>query len=985
MSDVFVSYSRRDKGFVLRLHEELTRRGKDVWVDWEDIPPTAEWFDEIRRGIDAADGFVYVVSPDSVASDVCRQEIDYAAARGKRVIPILHRELPGAAEVPELAAAHNWIFFRDEDPFDEATDTLVRAMETDLEHTHAHTAWLQAAVDWERHDRDRSRLVRGRELDAGEAWLAASPGKQPEPTALQRDFLLASRRAAGRRQRMLVGGVSVALAVAIALAVVALVQRSNAVTQQRAALASALAANAKLVEETDPELGVLLAVEGARVSPGERTTETLREQLLASHLRRTWEGHGENVRQVAFSPDGSVAAGTTSDDTTRLQDVATGEEIATLDTPGTAGQVAFAPRGGLLATGGLEVALWDARTGELVRKLETPGALDVAFSADGGRLVTAGTLGDVTVWDTRSGRRLRVLRGHRGPVLSVDVTARGDRVVSGGSDGTMRVFDVRAGTERWSSRVPGRFVADVAFSPDGRLVRVVPAQSVGRVLAADDGREVLRTPDAGGASAFSPDSEELAAAAVGNLVNVYDIASGRVKTSLVGHSALVKSVAYTPLGDLVTTSGDRTARLWEGIGGREIRRFAGHRGDVGTAAVSADGSRLLTGAEDGTMRLWAAAEQPVRRIDPDEGLVSVTVSRDGRRAVAGGGEGTVRAFALDDGRELWAAGPRSAAIAGTGLNADGSLVIDLAAGEGSPARLTVSDAANGRELAAPSPPEGEVTAAAFDEGGGRLLVGGDRGTAAIADARTGRELAVLDGPRPPVVEAGFSPDGDLALTGHADGIVALWDAASGRQLRTLPTAGATVLAAAFGPDGGLLATASGAEGVEQYTERGTLEVWDTRTGRRLHTLAGHALGVTSISFAREGDLMATGSLDGTVRIWSTVTWRPLHELDHAAPEVRGVAEVHVSFSEDGRILLAHGGLKARAWEAATGLRVFSDDMAAAAAMGENARDIVTLQSALDVFACELCGDREELLDLAERRVSRELTPEERERYLGDDA
>jgi len=48
VADVFISYSRRDKEFVARLHEALDSHGKQAWVDWEDIPPSAEWLREIH-------------------------------------------------------------------------------------------------------------------------------------------------------------------------------------------------------------------------------------------------------------------------------------------------------------------------------------------------------------------------------------------------------------------------------------------------------------------------------------------------------------------------------------------------------------------------------------------------------------------------------------------------------------------------------------------------------------------------------------------------------------------------------------------------------------------------------------------------------------------------------------------------------------------------------------------------------------------------
>ena len=103
MSEVFISYSRKDIGPVRRMHAALAARERQTWVDWEGIPPTAEWMQEIRGAIDAAQAFAFVLSPDSLASRVCREELEHAVAQGKRLIPVVCRDVV-ASEVPEALA-----------------------------------------------------------------------------------------------------------------------------------------------------------------------------------------------------------------------------------------------------------------------------------------------------------------------------------------------------------------------------------------------------------------------------------------------------------------------------------------------------------------------------------------------------------------------------------------------------------------------------------------------------------------------------------------------------------------------------------------------------------------------------------------------------------------------------------------------------------------------------------------------------------------
>ncbi|WNZ45770.1 toll/interleukin-1 receptor domain-containing protein [Leptolyngbya boryana CZ1] len=92
MTDVFISYSRKDKLFVERLHNALKDQGRETWVDWQDIPLTADWWQEIERGIEGTATFVFILSPDSIASEVCTREINHAVKHNKRLVPIVYRE-----------------------------------------------------------------------------------------------------------------------------------------------------------------------------------------------------------------------------------------------------------------------------------------------------------------------------------------------------------------------------------------------------------------------------------------------------------------------------------------------------------------------------------------------------------------------------------------------------------------------------------------------------------------------------------------------------------------------------------------------------------------------------------------------------------------------------------------------------------------------------------------------------------------------------
>ncbi len=132
MADIFVSYSRKDIAFARILHQELDARDLETWIDWKDIPPSADWLAEVYQAIEAADAFVFLVSSTSIESEVCSKEIAHAIEHHKRLIPIVLDDVDPALLPPEVASI-NWIFCREQEEYQQAFDRLVEAVRTDLD------------------------------------------------------------------------------------------------------------------------------------------------------------------------------------------------------------------------------------------------------------------------------------------------------------------------------------------------------------------------------------------------------------------------------------------------------------------------------------------------------------------------------------------------------------------------------------------------------------------------------------------------------------------------------------------------------------------------------------------------------------------------------------------------------------------------------------------------------------------------------------
>lgn len=192
-TDAFISYSRKDQAFVKTLSAAFRQVNRAPWVDWDDIQKGEEWWKAIQRGIESANTFIFVISPDSVNSTVCRDEIEYAASCNKRFLPIVRKEGFDQRQVHPKVSSHNWLFFRETDDFNTAFQELIKAIDTDLDHVRDHTRLLVRALEWQGKAKNPSYLLRGLDLEEAQQWLINSMGKEPIPIDAHLQYIHTSR------------------------------------------------------------------------------------------------------------------------------------------------------------------------------------------------------------------------------------------------------------------------------------------------------------------------------------------------------------------------------------------------------------------------------------------------------------------------------------------------------------------------------------------------------------------------------------------------------------------------------------------------------------------------------------------------------------------------------------------------------------------------------------------------------------------------
>lgn len=594
------------------------------------------------------------------------------------------------------------------------------------------------------------------------------------------------------------------------------------------------------------------------------------------------------------------------------------------------------------------------------------------YSPDGKYIVSASNDNTIRIWDSSTGKCLRILKGHKGSINCAKYSKDGEKIVSASSDSTIRIWNAKTGK---LLKILHGNASSALFSPDGKML----------------------------VTSYTFYQNEFHSS-----ITVWDVINGKVKYVLKGLKCEdITPVVFSPNGKYILSgSSDSTIKLWELENGKLIKTFVGHHGGIESVAFSPDGKKIISTSYDLTLRIWDVHTGKIlqglvsndeallqnARFSPngnlfafwhsdsiqiwdvktnmqitsfcghDDTISSFSFSPDSKKIVSSSWDGTIRIWPLE--KDCKPYNLSYSEIYEMVFSQDGKKIA-FGTEDGT---IFIWDYINKKEILSLKAHTELIRSIHFSSDGRKIISASDDKTIKLWDVNSGKLLLLFEGHTEGVRDAVFSQDGEKIYSVSGDSTIRIWDSESGKCLKkirrpefsrdsffSLDCSRLIILWFGFG-----------------------IVVEDIQTGELIQTMELPDNLLPQASLSLDKTKIATWGMGDNIKIWDIENGNIIHEMK----ETHTYSGI-VSFSPDSKtIVTSFFQSPIRVWDVGTGsllLTLYDNKKTHMACFSQDGKNIIAVSDGT-IRVWEF-PPLQQLIDVTrERFKNRPLTPEERRKY-----
>ena len=896
MTQVFLSYAESDHAIAERIRKTLMRESFTVWTSKTDVQTGEASKEEIKKGIEGADTFVYLLSHKSLNSKSCQQALDHAFIHNKRIIPLqiesidikytlskrsrsgldqIFSKLEGSEANPILSKLQTiplieFSQYEDKTTYRAGIDKLLQQLKQDAPYYEQHKILLVKSLKWREQGHNPSILLRGYSLEQAQAWLKVARSRSDHPPIEgQEKFIAASLNQPPES--------SIDVFICYSSVDADFARQINEALQLQGKTTwfdqENIAAGTNFLQETyrgiEVSDNVLFILSPDAVNSSYCTDEFIFSQALNKRLvtilhrpvdLAEWPLELAKVQWIDFRRrQGDFYANFS--ELVRALDV---------DREYVRGHNKWVQRA-------MEWQKHDHSEDLLLRGSELTLAESWLQEAEQQRKHPPVTTQQKAFIEASRELRDRLLRDQEEHRFRELRRIQKIAIASMATGITLAGLTLFSGIQLRAAEIEKiqalRASSEANFALGQELDALKESLRAGKTLRRSWLQAVWPQPElrnqvigsmhkiiyavrerdrfvVQGTSRISPNGEYLAASDAKGVIRLWNISEHQFIQWL-GHPGLIINIRFSPDSQLLATSGqDGAVRLWNRQG-QLVKEIVGPSDQPNIVQFDPEGKRLVTAGGDGVVRLWDLQAQLLKEFVAHQDRVDdISFSPDGLQLATIAWD-TVRLWDVQ-GQQITQLPGHADRVTQLEFHPNGQQI----ATSDNQGQVFLWDV-QGRLIQALNGHQDRVSHITFSPDGQRLAAASWEGSVFLWDLQA-EQRTVFRGHHNPIYSISFSPDGRQLLTGEGNGSVRLWNL-QGEEIAVLRAHQDVVHSLSFIPNSQQLITASW---------DGTLRLWDLQ-GKHLKALSSHHGAVSSVRFSPDGQqLMTVSALDGSARLWN---------------------------------------------------------------------------------------------------------------------